>query len=196
MKKNIAIVFLTIITLRSGVLKAQDVYETNQTFMILGAGINNSCGLFGIGLEQFITGQGSAIGAVGLGTWGYKITGGLRYYLDDSKTGNAFGLSYSLATGIKEVELDVDVNIGGVERKVKDKFELNPTSVINLTWMRHWSIGKKSRLNLELGYSVNISGQDNFNSASKPFMTSTSKNALNFIQPGGLIIGLAFSLGL
>lgn len=194
MKKHF---FLSLITITGFLFsaQAQDNFKLKQTFFSLGTGINNNCGLLGIGLEQFVSEKVSFFGAAGIGSWGYKVTGGARLYLD-GKTGNAFGLSYSAATGLEEVEIEVDALINNTEQKVKEKFKLNPVSVINLTWMKHWQIGNKSRFNLELGYSMNMSGKNNYTSKSGLVLTDKSKSVMDFIQPGGIIIGLGFSFGL
>lgn len=194
MKKHL---YLSLITLTFFLFsaQAQDNFKLRQTFLGFGTGINNNCGLLGIGLEQFVTEKTSLFGAAGIGTWGGKVTGGVRFYLD-GKTGNAFGISYSSATGGKDVEVEIDAMVNNTKQKVKEKFDFKPVSALNLTWMKHWQVSNKSRFNLELGYSINISGENNFTSKSGLLLTDQSKAAMNFLQPGGIIIGLGFSFGI
>ncbi len=175
--------------------QAQDDFKLKQTFLVFGTGINNNCGLLGIGLEQFVSEKISLFGAAGIGTWGAKVTGGARFYLD-GKTGSAFGVSYSAATGGKDVEVEIEAMVNNTKQKVKEKFDLKQVSAINLTWMKHWQVGNKSRFNLELGYSINMSGENNYTSKSGLLLTDESKAVMNFLQPGGIIIGLGFSFGI
>lgn len=196
MKKLITFLLLLVSGFGNQLVKAQDVFTPYQTFLGLGTGINNSCGLLGVGLEQFVSDRYTILGAAGIGTWGYKVTGGARYYLEDTKKGAAFGLSYSYSGGINEMEQDVEIEKNGIKSTVTEQFKMLPVSTLNLTWTRFWYLGQKSRLNLELGYSINLSGRDNFESVSKPFLTDKSRSLINMLQPGGLIIGLGLSFGL
>lgn len=194
MKKHLTLAVLAITSFFFSA-RAQDNFKLRQTFLGLGTGINNNCGLLGIGLEQFVTEKISLFGAAGVGSWGGKVTGGARFYLE-GKTGSAFGVSYSAATGGKDAEVEIEAMVNNTKQKVKEKFDFKQVSVINLTWLKYWQVGDKSRFNLELGYSINLSGENNYTSKTGLQLTDQSKAVMNFLQPGGLVIGLGFSFGI
>ncbi|MFN5663935.1 MAG: hypothetical protein ACK4XL_06950 [Bacteroidota bacterium] len=166
------------------------------TYLGFGTGINNSCGLIGLNLEQFVAGRISVFGAAGIGSWGFKTAIGGRYYLD-GKTGKAIGVSFSNASGLTDFEPgNVKILENGQEVDSKGKFNLLPVQQINITWIRMWHVGKTNRMGIELGYSINISGKDNVTGADVPKLTDESRDNFNFLQPGGLIFGFSFNFGI
>jgi hypothetical protein len=166
------------------------------TYLGFGTGLNNNCGLIGLNLEQFVAERFSFIGAAGIGSWGNKIAIGARYYLN-GKTGKALGISYSSATGLNNFEPDnVKIIQNGQEVDSKAKFNLLPVQQINVTWIRTWQVGKTNRMGIELGYSINISGEDNVSGQDVPKLTDESRDNFNILQPGGLIFGFSFNFGL
>jgi hypothetical protein len=51
-------------------------------------------------------------------------------------------------------------------------------------------------MGIELGYSINISGEDNVSGQDAPKLTDESSDNFNILQPGGLIFGFSFNFGL
>jgi hypothetical protein len=195
MKKKIIILLSACFMLAT--LKAQEASMPDKaTYLGFGSGLNNSCGLIGLNLEQFVAGRISVFGAAGIGSWGFKTAIGGRYYLD-SKTGKAIGVSFSNASGLTDFEPgNVKILENGQEVDSKGKFNLLPVQQINITWIRMWQAGKTNRIGIELGYSINLSGKDKVTGPDVPKLTDESKEAFNIVQPGGLIIGLTFNFGL
>lgn len=195
---------LLIVLVLSGLFgRAQDtiiVEPPAKTYLCPSGGINNSSGLAGLQVEHFVHKKVSLLGAGGIGSWGYKFTGGTRYFFRD-RFGPGLGVSFSTATGLKEVKLqnmEVINSLNEVEMRSVD-FELKPVYMLNLSYIRSWHVGKEdNRINLELGYSVPLSSKSaaNYRLKENLRLTETSQQVMNFIQPGGFIIGLAYCLGL
>lgn len=195
--------FLIVLVLSGLNSTAQDtivVEPPAKTYFCPSGGINNSSGLAGLQVEHFVHKKVSLLTAVGLGSWGYKFTGGARYFFRD-RFGPGLGISFSTATGLKEVKLqNIEVINSQNEKETRSVyFELKPVYMLNLSYIRSWHVGKKdNRINLELGYSIPLSSKSaaNYRLKENLVLTETSQQVMNFIQPGGFIIGLAYCLGL
>lgn len=184
---------------------AQDKYAEKEVavpkmYVSLGTGINYNTGIIGVQFEGKLNNNFSAYGGAGMGTWGNKITLGMRYYYGPSTT-SAISFSYSYVTGASGVKSQleiIDSTASGYQSKKDVTFDANPVSTVNLSWLKYWRMGKKSRFNIELGYSValNSNYESNYSVKDPVKLTDVSKAAIKIIQPGGLIIGIGFSFGL
>lgn len=177
---------------------AQDYYNpdalikapVSKTFLGVASGLENFTGLLGPSLEVNVSGGFSVYGGIGLGSWGYKMSGGLKYY-SDYPYGWAWCLSVSHATGLRDFETELETQSG--RRLVL--IDLLPCQTLNLTAQHHWRLGKKNRFNLEFGYSIPLT-YDAYTIKDGSVLTDPSELALRILQPGGLMIGIGFSFGL
>src|SRR5688572_31232931 len=71
------------------------------TYIGLGSGVENFTGLLGVSIEANLQGNFSLYGGLGLGSWGYKFSGGFKYYPEYPYRW-AYCASISHATGLKD----------------------------------------------------------------------------------------------
>ena len=81
-------------------------------YMGLGTGVNNYVGLIGIGAELRVADPLLVRAGIGIGTWGTKITIGLRYEMHHT-SGWVFGLSYSSCSGLSNFKTNLTVDSAG-----------------------------------------------------------------------------------
>lgn len=182
-----------------GNLRAQSSEDINrvQSFIAIGSGINSNTGILGFQFEQRLTSPVSVYGSAGLGTCGYKLTAGSRYYLN-GLAGSAFSLSFTRSTGVKNLEFTLDVMENNVEVSRQVSIDENPVNTVNFSWLRYWKMGRKSRFNIELGYSIPFTSPTSNYTVNTPnvVLSKPSADALGLIQPGGLTIAIGFSFGI
>ncbi|WP_289054550.1 hypothetical protein [Carboxylicivirga marina] len=177
--------------------------KTNNTFIGLGLGINE----YGVGIDVEKKGEyfWYFCGA-GISTWGYRLTAGLSYYLNNSGYKSSFKLGYSYASGITNFTPTLEVYVGGygggyggyggskyVEKEVL--MDLFPTHTINLIYSYNLKVGKKSKFVFSGGYSVKLS-DELYENKSDYWLTDKSKDFIELMAPGGIIIGVKFMIGI
>lgn len=160
-----------------------------------GSGINNSSGILGANVEFNIPRNGAVFGAAGLGSWGFKVSGGARYYFHFPHKA-AIGLGYSYCTGLSNFTSNQEVinNSTGEISQQSVIMNLKPCGTINLTFLYFWKLGKHNRINIEAGYAVPTENTP-YQVTSGQTLSTNSKAVMKFIQPGGFIIGAAFTFG-
>lgn len=172
-------------------------YDKISSHLTISGGINSNTGLVGMQFEQKISEPFSIYAGAGLGTWGYKLSAGTRYYLGGA-IGSAFGFGIAHATGVEGVsgKFDVIENNQTVSKDIT--YDLKPISLLHVSWLRYWTMGKRNRFNIELGYSLPLfsSPESNYSVPSNVTLDKTSKDVLAFVQPGGITISLGFNFGL
>jgi hypothetical protein len=174
---------------------AQDDYPKN--YIGLSSGIN-AAGLLGFSFEHIFNEKIGVFGNAGRGGWGYKYGAGARLYLRNPCSGS-FGASLMLATGEKGIKSTLTVLENGVEVDKEVELNYKPVGVFNLTYNKFWQMGDRNRFNLEVGYSFPLSGKDAGNYeivTPNTTLTDLSQSVLQIVQPGGLVIGIGFSVGL
>lgn len=162
----------------------------------VGTGINAHYGLLGLELNVKTVEQLYVDAAVGLGSWGTKLSGGLIWMSQDKK-GWSYELSYSHSRGYSDFELDLEVEDSlGKEKERAVIVDLKPASTINLIMSHHWAFRNGNRFNLKFGYALPIEDEP-FELQSKSYeFTDESKLLLSSMQPGGLLLALSFSFGM
>ncbi|MFI5220898.1 MAG: hypothetical protein ACHQK8_01130 [Bacteroidia bacterium] len=172
-----------------------------DTYISIGTGINYNTGILGVQFEKKFTQSFAGYLGAGLGSWGYKLTLGTRMYYGETRS-SAFSFSYTYVTGASGVQANLYVvdsaYLTGQGKQIPVKYDMNPVSVVNASWLKYWKMGKKSRFNIELGYSflVNSNTEANYTLKDKIVLTDASKAAFKIIQPGGIMVGIGFSFGL
>ena len=160
------------------------------TYLGVGLGVN-SIGILGGSIEGKFHEKVSLAASAGLGTWGYKLTAGGRYYFSDR---TAIGISYALATGLSKVRLNLENSSGN---KQDINMQLLPVHLINITYHKFWKLGKgNSRFGVEAGYSISLSPIHQYKVLDQSVILSdNSVRVMNVLQPGGLILGINFTFG-
>lgn len=166
-----------------------------RVYLGFGTGLNCPAGALGASVEFQFVRNATIYGAFGLGSWGGKAGGGFRFY-PSYPDKFAFSLSYSYASGINEVDLDMDDEyvVGGNDI-TSVTFKLLPVSTVNISVLKHWLVGpaRRNRIGLEAGYAIPLA-RDRFESDEA--LTDDGKTFMNILQPGGFLLGTTFSFGL
>jgi hypothetical protein len=164
-------------------------------YLGLGAGINNYSGLIGIGLEMPIFPPFTIFGQAGIGTWGTKVGGGLRYYQHPDLYGSAWALGYSRASGLTDFEVELEIENPKMNTNVL--LDLEKVGTLNFDYSYNLKIGRKSKISFHVGYAFALNNGDNYVlKTSGVQLSSTSKQTLKIMQPGGLLLGLALMFGM
>lgn len=171
----------------------KDIQEnTLKIFLGVGHGINNHCGIVGGLLEFAPLKKFSLVGGFGLGSWGIKTALGIRYYNRGFPHKLFYGLTYTSAGGMQDYEIEIETTRS---KKELVQMDLNRARNLALSIGYQWRLFKNGRLNCEIGYSVPL--QEKAYSVVTPGveLTEGSENIMQFKTPGGLVIGLGFSIG-
>jgi hypothetical protein len=201
MKNRLSILSLflvfTTITLSSSVFAqapGNGAYASPRIYIGIGTGINAAAGMLGIYIETPITQKVSFSGAAGIGSWGTKLTGTLLINTQPSGLKSTVGFGFSHASGL--LDLETELEFEPQESKLT-KIDLYAGQAINLVYNYSWKLGRKSKITLHTGYSINISPNNyKLKEDSEKELTSNSKNLLKALSPGGLILGCIFNFGL
>jgi hypothetical protein len=167
--------------------------EIKQPFCFIGTsvGSNNFNGLLGGYLEIHPAGKISLAGGIGIATWGFRFSGGLRYYKNFPR-GFYYSGSLSYSTGLSGFETDME-DING--NTTTFNMELKPVSTCNLAIGYQFAFfDNRVRINFEGGYAIALSN-DIYKINSGGQLSSTSEQAMNMISPGGLILSIGGSVG-
>jgi hypothetical protein len=151
----------------------------------------NSIGILGVSIEEKIHEKASLVASAGLGTWGYKLTAGGRYYFSNQ---TAIGISYALATGLSKVKLNLE-NSSGSKQDIN--MQLLPVHLINITYHKFWKLSNgNSRFGLDAGYSISLSPIHQYKVLDQGVsLSDNSVRVMSILQPGGLILGITFTFG-
>ncbi len=161
-------------------------------FLNASSGLNNNTGMLGVGVDFAFAPHGSVDLGIGLGTWGEKAYLGAKYYLKHCHTGWAFGGGVTYSTGEKNFVYNLETVYGNTE-----PVNLNLLSQTNIfiAAYKYCSVGKRhNRFYLEMGWSVPVTPVSFEQTTGDP-LSDNSVKTVNFISPGGLIIGAGFSFG-
>ncbi len=126
---------------------------------------------------------------------GYRFSAGIRYYIRDIQSGPALGLGVAYNTGEKRAEIDGAVRTGtGVEEDTLI-MNLNPVTVLNITFIYGFTISLNTKLYIETGYGIAFSENDyEYIRAKKtsgtPDMDADTHYKLDIMEPGGFILSL------
>lgn len=188
---------LTIIALLSVValnVQAQDESwdkPLTQTYIGFGTGINSFTGAIGaagnvrIGRLMFME------GSIGLGTWGYKYSIGLRY---DFRLKNTFGagINYTGATGMDGLVLPMTLR-NGTSKNVS--LNCHQAATVDIKGRYSMNIGRSNILYFDLGYAIPLE-EKAWEITDGSDVSSSDMRALDVIQPGGFLAGIGVLFGI
>ncbi len=166
--------------------------ECQKTYFGFGSGLESPSGMIGLTVEAAVGKQIAIDGAVGVSGWGFRYTGGLKYYAKECYRGYALGVAWSRSSGIPEIELEMEVDGGQTEPVTMQYF---PQDNIQFSGYRYWPIKQRARFHLQAGYSLNIS-QRNYQVLSDNPLSQFSKDVMKITIPGGLMLAAGFSFGI
>ena len=166
-----------------------------SVFLGFSSGINNYSGLAGVGMEAPLMSSVSLFGQAGLGTWGTKLGAGLRYYPDQIPFGSAWGIGYSVASGLENFETELEVDNPARTQLVL--LDLDRVATLNIDYSYNLRLGRMNKISFHAGYSIRLGGNEHYTvKTSGVVLSSTSVQVMRMLQPGGLLLGLSLMIGI
>jgi hypothetical protein len=152
----------------------------------LGTGLNSYHGILGANLE--VGGEKAAVRfGAGLGTWGYKLGGGV--IIRKQPAGWGFGIGLLRSTGLKDFKSTMETTSGTSEVTL----DLLAVSTLNLTAIKGVKVGNGDNLlYLEFGYSAYLGGATFYRVKDGSTLNDTGRQVMQALKPGGLVLGIAF----
>jgi hypothetical protein len=197
--KTIQYVFTACLTILVSMTSAQVSSESNEvnsvcetTFITLGTGLNSNYGLAGLGVDFKLIDkvQGSVSG--GLGLWGFKGAGELRYFYSGCmQKGSAFAAGIAYASGLPEMETELELSN---EESKNVTLELGAQTNLQLSWYKSYAIKEHHRFFFQVGYSFPITGI-NYKVTSGETLSDLSKTTMKMMAPGGVLVATGFGFG-
>jgi hypothetical protein len=181
----------------SGDKRAEEQDSPSRMSFSVECGWNGYTGI-GPRFEYLLTDSFAVNAGMGLCLWGYRFSAGMRYYIRDIHSGPALGLGIAYNTGEKRAEIDGAVRTGtGVEDDTLI-MNLNPVTVLNITFIYGFTVSLNTKLYVETGYGIAFSENDyEYLRAKKtggtPPMNADTDYKLDIMEPGGFILSLGVS---
>lgn len=158
-------------------------------------GWNGYVGL-GARLDYPIFDHVSINGGVGLGLWGYRLSGAIRFY-PEYPYGWAFSAGFAYNTGEKYKEkLTTQDPMDDDTFNEKVKYTLKPVTCLNASIIYSIQVNGNNRIYFEGGYSYAFKKPEyTYTTESGRKLTDDSKDYFNLRAPGGIIltVGYAFA---
>lgn len=152
----------------------------------IGTGLNSYHGLLGANLEVGSDKAALRLGA-GVGTWGYKVGGGL--IVRKQPEGWGFGVGLMRSTGLNDFTSTMETTNGTTEVTLN----LLPVNTLNLTAIKGVKVGNGGNLlNIELGYSAYLGGATFYRVTDGSTLSDTGKKVMDLLKPGGFILGISY----
>lgn len=162
----------------------------HRFFIGAGIGIND----YGIGLtgELPIQDQYGVYGNLGVGGWGSKIGFGGIFYFDEVIRGGAIQLGFASASGLRDYELEMEVQGNTTEMVTMDLFRAN---TLNVQYVHSIALGRNAKLSFQIGRAWSVT-RNAYRVTSGHSLSPASEALLEFLKPGGWIVGtrLMFAL--
>jgi hypothetical protein len=164
-----------------------------KVFLGFSTGIDNMIGILGPQVEFVVVDKLIVGGGIGLSSWGTKWAVNLQFYPNGwhkfyLKTG------YSKNSGLDEFETELELSSGNTEMVMMD---LKPIGNLFFTAGYAWKMGKRNKFYLEGGYALPLVTEDYYVLYDENVQLSeTSKQALQMLRPGGLVIALGFNFAI
>lgn len=164
-----------------------------STFITLGTGINSNYGIIGLGADIKVLDKLQVGLSGGLGSWGFKTAGELRYFYNGCmQQGSALTAGVAYATGLPEMEIEMELSN---EETKTVMLELNAQTNLQLAWYRAFKVQQNHRFFVQAGYSFPISGIS-YRVISGETLSDVSKSTVRMMAPGGIILAVGFGFGI
>jgi hypothetical protein len=196
MKKSIIILVTSIMLLATvQTTKAQFTSSEGSPKTFIGVGTSiNEIGYVGFAIEAQLVNRLALVGHAGVGSWGYKLGGGLQYYLKKSGYGSAMNIGYTYATGLNNFKYSLETEPYGDKEDVT--LDLLGTSTVNVAYAYNFRIRGKNKLALTAGYSIPLETNHYNIKTSGVELNDNSQQVLDIIAPGGFILGVKYMFGI
>lgn len=171
-------------------IDAEPLCET--TFITLGTGINSNYGLAGVGVDFKLLDKMQGAVSGGLGSWGFKTAGELRYfYTGCMQKGAALAVGVAYASGLPEMETELELTN---EETKNVTLELGSQTNLQVSWYKTYAIKEHHRFFLQVGYSFPVTGV-NYKVTSGESLSDVSKTTMRMLAPGGVLVATGFGFG-
>jgi hypothetical protein len=192
------IAFILLMTVKAVAQKQTDATTTDviptceTTFVTLGTGINSNYGLIGAGVDFKLMDKMQGAVSAGLGSWGFKTAGELRYfYTGCMQKGAALAVGVAYAGGLPEMETDLEL---ANEKTENVTLELGDQTNLQVSWYKTYAIKEHHRFFVQVGYSFPITGID-YTVTSGESLSDVSKTTMKMLAPGGVLVATGFGFG-
>lgn len=201
---------LLILLLSSLTIQAQNYqpYQKSNTevkpmYFGLGTGLNSLHGLVGLSMETYLSDKLTAHAGAGLGSWGYKLSLGVRVYTrrtESSASGILF--AFSKATGLNKAQLTSEVVTGSGSTITVNNLlvNLSPIYLAHVAYTKAWFLRNGNKINLDLGVCFQLnSGDEHYSIYDKTLgyhFSDKQDQAYKAIEPGGLFVGFGYAWGM
>lgn len=162
------------------------------TFVTLGTGLNSNYGIIGVGVDFKLLEKLQGAVSGGLGSWGFKSAGELRYFYSGCmQKGSAIAAGIAYASGLPEMETELELSN---EESKNVTLELGAQTNLQLSWYKSYAIKEHHRFFFQVGYSFPITGI-NYKVTSGETLSDLSKTTMRMIAPGGVLLATGFGFG-
>jgi hypothetical protein len=162
------------------------------TFVTLGTGLNSNYGIIGVGVDFKLLEKLQGAVSGGLGSWGFKSAGELRYFYSGCmQKGSAIAAGIAYASGLPEMETELELSN---EESKNVTLELGAQTNLQLSWYKSYAIKEHHRFFFQVGYSFPITGI-NYKVTSGETLSDLSKTTMKMMAPGGVLVATGFGFG-
>ncbi|GAB3342077.1 hypothetical protein GCM10027429_31330 [Marivirga atlantica] len=197
MKKVLLLLAILAVSLQlnaqSGNYYEEEEFSTNDLpvlYLGIGTGTNSYTGLLGGSINYRVQNKLFIQAGLGLSTWGYRSSIGLRYDRGYDK-GFTFGLGVANSSGVNNILLELETANGDI-RELDMKFY--GAFTLNIKAGYNFKVGNNGTFYINLGYAVPFEQQP-WNVKDGTSLSVTSQQVLEILAPGGLIFGTGFTVG-
>jgi hypothetical protein len=163
------------------------------TYITLGTGINSNYGIVGIGVDFPLIDKFQGAVSGGLGTWGFKSAGEIRYfYAGCMQKGAAVAIGMSYSSGLPEMKTELETS-ADVTKSVT--LELGAQTNFQASWYKSFAIREHHRFFFQVGYSFPLTGLS-YTVKSGEALSDASKTTMRMLAPGGVLLATGFGFGL
>lgn len=197
--KCIKILFCLIVTLSLSSFNAKAQYadyfiDYPKQYVGIGTGVESISGILGVSFEHILLDENKTIMATaGIGLWGYKLSGTIRYYRKKMR-GLAIDGGMSFATGIKNIEYELLTDMPGGYQLIRIN-QLTATT-INFGVSYYWMLKNTNRISVRFGYGIQTKEKRYEIINRKVVLSEEAEYFLYILQPGGFSAGLLFDFHL
>jgi hypothetical protein len=162
------------------------------TFITLGTGLNSNYGIAGIGVDFKLIEKLQGAVSGGLGSWGFKSAGELRYFYSGCmQKGSAIAVGVAYASGLPEMETEMETTTDDSETVT---LELGAQTNLQVSWYKAYAVKEHHRFFFQVGYSFPVS-DISYSVTSGETLSDVSKTSMKMLAPGGVLIATGFGFG-
>jgi hypothetical protein len=162
------------------------------TFITLGTGLNSNYGMVGLGVDFKLMNKIQGAVSGGLGSWGFKSAGELRYFYSGCmQSGSAVAAGLAYASGLPEMETEMELSN---EETKNVTLELGAQTNLQLSWYKTLAIKEHHRFFVQVGYSFPVTGIS-YRVTSGETLSDVSKTTMKMLAPGGVLLATGFGFG-